>query len=158
MYFFRSYSCLDVSLDCCYSCCILIGVTLCIIGLPIINLIFWNAINRPDLSNYCGLAVALIIYLILACAVILGFKNVICYKINGEVYNIDSNRVNNQNQNIEVQNDVQDITIQTASPPVANIFESSETDLPPSYTECVISSPPNKVQIPDSEPPPSYYV
>ena len=61
-------------------------------------------------------------------------------------------------QNIEVQNDVQDITIQTASPPVANIFESSETDLPPSYTECVISSPPNKVQILDSEPPPSYYV
>ena len=55
MYFFRSYSFLDVSLDCCYSCCILIGVTLCIIGLPVINLIFLNAINHPDLSTYSAM-------------------------------------------------------------------------------------------------------
>ena len=100
MYFFRSYSFLDVSLDCCYSCCILIGVTLCIIGLPVINLIFLNAINHPDLSTYSALAVVLIIYLILTSAVILGIKNALCYKINGEVYNIDSSRVNNQNQNM----------------------------------------------------------
>ena len=78
------------------------------------------------------------------------------YKINGEVYNMDE--VNIQNQNIEVPNQELDITFQTASTHETNNFESSETDLPPSYTECVISSPPNKVQIPDSEPPPPYYV
>ena len=155
MYFFRFDLFLKVSLDCCYSCCTLIGAILCIIGLPFIIKICSNAIYQPDLTICSALAVILIIYLIVARAVILSFKNIMYYKINGEVYNMDE--VNIQNQNIDVPNQEPDITFQTASTHETNNFESSETDLPPSYTECVISSPPNKVQIPDSEPPPPYY-
>ena len=94
---------------------------------------------------------ALIVYLFLARAVFFGIRNVMCYKIDGEEYNIDSD---NENHNIEAQNQVQEIP---TAPPRAN-FDFSDMDLPPSYTECVILYTPNKVQIPDSAPPPPYNV
>ena len=122
---------------------------ICIITFPAIVYGCMDVISQPEARTCYIMAVVLIIYIILARAVILGFKNVLCYKINGEVYNIDSD---NQNHNIEAQNQVQEIL---TDPPIAN-FESCETDLPPSYTECVILYPPNKVQIPDSAPPPPY--
>ena len=154
MYFFRFDSFLDVSLDCAYSCCTVIGAMLCFIFFPVIVAHCYEAISHPKLTKCFIMVVVLTIYIFLARAVISGIRNVMCYKINGEVYNIDSERVFNQNQNIEAQNQVQDI-IPTAVP-IEN-FESSETDLPPSYTECVILSPPNKVQIPISAPPPPPY-
>ena len=49
-----------------------------------------KVISQPEARTCYIMAVVLIIYIILARAVILGFKNVLCYKINGEVHIIDS--------------------------------------------------------------------
>ena len=103
-------------------------------------------IFHPEASACYIMAVILIIYIILAQAVILGFKNVLCYKINGEVYIIDSDMVFNQNNNIE------------APQPARANSEFPDMDLPPSYAECMISSPPNKLKITDCAPPQPYYV
>ena len=105
-----------------------------------------KVISQPEARTCYIMAVVLIIYIILARAVILGFKNVLCYKINGEVHIIDSDMVYNQNQNIE------------APQPARTNSEFLDMDLPPSYAECMISFPPNKLKITDSAPPPPYYV
>ena len=150
-YFFRFVSsCLG---DCLYVTLIMIGATFCVISLPLIVYFCFWAIFIPYGIFY--IIFALIFYTFLARVVICGIKNVMCYKINGEVYNFESERVLNQNQNIaETQNQVQEIP---TAPPRAN-FDFSDMDLPPSYTECVILYTPNKVEIPDSAPPPPYNV
>ena len=117
----------------------------CIITFPVIVYFCMKVISQPEARTCYIMAVVLIIYIILARAVILGFKNVLCYKINGEVYIIDSDMVFNQNNNIE------------APQPARANSEFPDMDLPPSYAECMISSPPNKLKITDSAPPP-YYV
>ena len=118
----------------------------CIITFPAIVYGCMDVIFQPEASSCYIMAVVLIIYIILARAVILGFKNVLCYKINGEVHIIDSDMVYNQNQNIE------------APQPARTNSEFLDMDLPPSYAECMISFPPNKLKITDSAPPPPYYV
>ena len=140
--YFRFKSCLK---DCCYACCTVIGAMFCIITFPVIVYGCIEVFSQSEATTCFIMAMVLIIYIIFAWTVILGFKNLMCYKINGAVYNIDSDRIFNQNQNTEAQ-------------PARTNIQFPDMDLPPSYTECVILSPPNNVQFTDSAPPPPYYV
>ena len=70
IHFFRLISCCN---DCFYAGCTVIGATFCIITFPAIVYGCMDVIFQPEASACYIMAVILIIYIILARAVILGF-------------------------------------------------------------------------------------
>ena len=83
--YFRFNSCLK---DCCNACCTVIGAMFCIITFPVIVYGSIEVFSQSEATTCFIMAVVLIIYIIFARTVILGFKNLMCYKINGAVYNM----------------------------------------------------------------------